>query len=514
MTSSDGQFQGGSPEAREGAGPRSTQPDSAAGPSSPGPQGESRQLALDRSTADSVIQVHTDKHRLTAFLTLRPLSDSATLDPEVIVGLVLESGLLFVEDDLAKAKEIILAYCASRTPVEMAVIARGLEPLPGEDGKIEWAIEYEEKKVIDEDSRIDFRQKEMIRNVRKGEKLLAVLPPEKGLPGRDVFGTEIAARPGKTIHISRGANVRAEDDGASFYADADGRVSFERNLLRVDPIIEVREDLDYSVGNIDFSGYVYIYGGVLDGFVVKASRGITIAGTVGAATLESDSDIAINGGIAGRGKGSIKCGGKLVAKYLNQISAQVNGDMTISTEIHNCTVNCLGSITVHRGSIIGGEITALGSVTAPTIGSLMGVRTVISAGVNFTIMSKLREIRAAISSSDNMVKKMAEKLAPFLQNRERLASLPPEKLELVRNLLLQLQNEQQTLKGLCEQEQELVTTEQSQTKKIVMVGRRLHAGVEIVLGDCRTSITDDLDGPLKLTPNEADGTVRIRGVDK
>lgn len=479
-----------------------------------GEAAEDLQLVGDYSTADSLILIHTDKRRLNAFLTLKPQSNSAPLVPAVILNRILESNLVFVEDDLARLKELVATYCSSRTPVEKVVIARGLEPLQGEDGKIEWAIQYESKKVVDEDAQIDFRERETIRNVRKGDKLLTILPPGPGLPGRDVFGAEIAAPPGRLLRILRGANVRVEADGTVFYADADGRVTLERNLLRVDPIIEVKEDVDFSVGNIDFNGYVHVFGGVLDGFVVKAARGITIGGMVGTATLESDADIVIKGGMAGRGKGTIRCGGKLTAKYLNQLTAHVNGDILVSTEIHNCIINSLGNITVTRGSIIGGEITALGSISAPTIGSPMAIKTVVAAGVNFTIVSKLRELHAAISASESAVKKITERVAPFLQNKEQLASLPTAKLELIRNLLLELQTEQQTLKNLQAQEAELIAAEQSQQKKVIIVSRRLHAGVEIILGNCRMSISDDLDGPLKLTPNEADGTIRIRATDR
>ncbi|MDQ7779858.1 MAG: FapA family protein [Planctomycetota bacterium] len=470
-------------------------------------------IAVDNSTDALVLQVHVDQKALSAYLTLRSVSQSAQLDLESLVTEVTRTGLLFTEEELGHLREILAEFCEGRRPIERELVVQGLEPLKGEDGKIDWAIEYLEKKVLEADSRVDFRQKETIRNVRKGEKMLTIIPPERGLVGRDVFGKVLPAKSGVPIRITRGSNVHVEADGVTFVADADGRVTYDRNTLRVDPTIEVMEDLDYSVGNIDFTGFVHVHGGVLDGFSIKASQGIHVGGMVAAATLESDGDVALAGGMAGRGKGILKCKGTLTAKYLNQVTAEVGGDMTIYTEIHNSIVNCTGSIKVERGSIIGGEITALGSVSAPMIGSPMGVKTAIAAGVNYSVGEKLREIREVIRSCENTIAKFNERLAPFLQNKEQLASLDVQKLEIVRNFLIELQRQQQLLNEQREQERNIVSMEDQQVRKLVMVSRRLHAGVSVQIGSCRTNITDDLEGPLRLTPNEADGSVKIRGVD-
>ncbi|MDQ7779679.1 MAG: FapA family protein [Planctomycetota bacterium] len=479
-----------------------------------GVAGSRAAVAADCSTPDALIHVLVDAPRMNAFLRLEALSESTSLNPDTIVGSVKDVGVFLVEEALCRLKECAASFCRDRTPVELFPIAQGLEPLAGEDGKIEWALKYFEKKPTDDDARIDFHEKAPIRNVLQGEKILTIIPPERGLTGLDVFGRKVPARPGKPVVVLCGSHVRKDAGGVAYYAEVNGRVSLDRNTLRVDPVYEVIGDVDFSVGNIDFSGVVHISGGVQDGFAVKAARGITIGETVGAASLESDGDITIGGGMAGRGKGRIRCRGSLAAKYLNQVAVEVGGDLSVSTEIRNCAVNCRGNVRVAQGSIVSGATTAFGSIFAPTIGSPMGVKTLVAAGVDFSVAGRRRELCAAIAASAILVRRISERVGPLHRNRAMLAMLPLEKLEIIRDLLLHLQNEQQALAALRAQKLEIAAAGTPRARAAIEVSRRLYCGVEATLTEYHMTNVDDLDGPIKLVVSESEGKVKVRALDR
>src|SRR5690606_12118002 len=93
------------------------------------------------------------------------------------------------------------------------------------------------------------------------------------------------------------------------YAVIDGQVSItENDKINVFPIFEVKGDVDFRVGNIDFVGMVLIRGNVLSGFKIKATGDIRIMGEVEAADLEAGENIEIMAGVVAQGKGSIIAG--------------------------------------------------------------------------------------------------------------------------------------------------------------------------------------------------------------
>ena len=65
-----------------------------------------------------------------------------------------------------------------------------------------------------------------------------------------------------------------------------GHLEFANNAFHVRPVLEIKGDVDYGTGNIDFNGDVHIFGDVREGFDVRATGTIIINGLVEAATVE------------------------------------------------------------------------------------------------------------------------------------------------------------------------------------------------------------------------------------
>jgi uncharacterized protein (DUF342 family) len=106
-------------------------------------------------------------------------------------------------------------------------------------------------------------------------------------------------------------------------------------------------------------------------------------GTVGAATIECEERAVFRGGVNGQGRGTIRTGGKIAARYLNRSDVLANGGITVERGITNSTVKTLGTIRAER--IIGGNTYAMAGIQVNHLGSDLGVVTYMEAGTDFRI---------------------------------------------------------------------------------------------------------------------------------
>ena len=99
-------------------------------------------------------------------------------------------------------------------------------------------------------------------------------------------------------------------------------------------------------------------------------------------------------GILGRAGSTVKAGGQIRAKFIENCSVEAGGDVMVSTGCLNSVISTLGAITTGpKGVIIGGRICAQRGVTAFQIGGSTGVRTEICCGEDYRVQEKLAWIR-------------------------------------------------------------------------------------------------------------------------
>ena len=81
---------------------------------------------------------------------------------------------------------------------------------------------------------------------------------------------------------------------------------FENSLLTVAELLHVNKDVDFSVGNIKYTGDVLIGGSVRPGFSIEAEGSIHIKGEVESATVTSRAgQVTIDKGVVGKGDTNI-----------------------------------------------------------------------------------------------------------------------------------------------------------------------------------------------------------------
>jgi len=289
-----------------------------------------------------------------------------------------------------------------KKPLHDVLIARGMPPVRGSDAWLEQCIQVEKiaGRLFASPERIDFRERNLISTVHKGDVLARKIPAEKGEDGRDVLGHPLPAEPGIDLVLAPHTNVAVSEDGLALVAEVDGMLSLgDRGKLAVFELFEVKGDVDYATGNLDMRGALLITGWVRAGFEVRATGDIHIGGGVEDATVLSAAGIVIAGGALGRSLGRIKAGGDVSVRFLEQARVQADGNVFVHDLIMRSTVFACGMLSAvsGKGCIRGGAVSALQGIEANEAGSEAGVKTVLMAGTHPGLRKRLAELDVRIA---------------------------------------------------------------------------------------------------------------------
>ncbi|RKY83220.1 hypothetical protein DRQ09_10375, partial [candidate division KSB1 bacterium] len=357
----------------------------------------------------------------------------------VIKDLIKMKGIEFgvMENNLKKIPEMVKNWAEENLIIP---IARGQEPVPGKDARIEFFFNVERKpgKILPDGS-IDFKEQELIPVVKENQLLAVKYFPEEGTPGINLKGEETPAERGKDKNITAQHNVRTVQgkNKLLYYSMIEGKVQLVgSSSLSVNKHYNVLGNVDYSTGNIYFNGDVNIKGSVLSGFKVKAEGSVTVKETVNpGAEIISGGDVIVGQGIVGRGDTKIVAKGTVKAKFLQNVNIEAEGDVIVGSYIINSSVKCGGMLITPpkdymkdvKGSITGGVVNAVIGIKARNIGSDFTKGTKVIVGNDWKVEKKLEKVEKAIEYLELNKKKLLRTV--------RISELDPRKIKEVFNKL-------------------------------------------------------------------------------
>ena len=407
---------------------------------------------------------------------------------------------------------IFCSEAAQGANVEDFLLARGTEPVHGEDGWFELIVSTGKEKsefAEDQQGRVDFKQVQNFSNVEPGQQIGRNCHPTAGTPGKTITGEVIPAQPGKPSGVITGGGAKFSEDGTQAIAEQSGRVVFDNNILSVAEEFVVNGDVDLNIGHISFNGFVDIKGDVLDDFHITATKGINITGAVGACRIQCDGPVTI-GSMAGKGSGKIVCKGTFKARYLNQAVVECWGDISIEHEVRNSVIKSTGSVQVSNGLITGGETIALEGIEAKILGARAGARTVVHAGVYFPETDRLQFLRTRVKSTAEQIKRINETLQAL--NKKPLSIMRKalrEATELRIGILTQRQvNLDAEREELTEELKNFAVDEHPTANPKINILGSLKEKVVINLGETSEEITTEISGPVSVIENTRDGGLR------
>jgi hypothetical protein len=356
---------------------------------------------------DCEVKIVIDKTKMTASAVCDPPFNGGEELSVARIQTALSNSNIKVAPDYAAINNLI----GSKKYGDPVAVASGKQPVAGEDGYIKWYFETESKKIeieIDDKGNVDYHKILKINTVNAGETIGEKIESVPGIDGYNVFNEPIPAKPPRAAKMVKGKNVDITADGAFFQAIISGQLIIKNEIPSVLPLFEVKGDVDYSTGNIEFNGSVIVHGTVLDGFIVKSEGNIEIKKTVNAAVLEAKGNIILAGGFIGKDSGSIKAGGKIGAKFIQGGVIYSDDEVIVENNIMHSNVTSGKQVVVKgkKAAIVGGRIFASEYVEAQTIGAMAGTRTQIDVGVEILKEQEIIRIDAEVTQTTEYIQKI------------------------------------------------------------------------------------------------------------
>jgi uncharacterized protein len=372
----------------------------------------------------------SDQYEASVKITPRRAPDD--FGPDDLRKYLQEAGIVFgVLDD-------VIEWAFKEEKFEQPLlVAKGQPPVDATNGELIFYFDSEIKPKFDDDGNVNFKELNLIQNVRKGDKLAEVTEPVPGKEGKTIYGETSEPGEGVKPELPSGDNiVRSPDNPDLLLADIDGTVRKVKDSVSVDPVFAVKGDIDYSVGNIDFVGSVVISGDVKSGFRVKATGDVEVNGIVEDAVIESEGNVLLKMGFIGHGEGKIIAKGNVSAKYCVNQHIVCQGDVNIGEYFMHSNVQAGGMliVTEKKGLIVGGEYCALKGIEANILGNENFVHTSIIAGVDRETGRKIKELRTRLWQNAEHLKEINKILNKYSRRRLVKKPLPPDRLELIDTL--------------------------------------------------------------------------------
>ena len=447
--------------------------------------------------AESVSRFEVKRYGYTLIFEISPdeMECSCSYEPSTVGGTPLTESELqshlaqykIREGIVQEAVFSLLDTAASAKSVSGLQLACGSVMVPGEDEHV--VLGVSDSNEVDETDdgiagNVDFRHVQSFLNVEVGDLVATVIPPGSGNPGMTVTGKTIPPQPGAPLKLEVGQGVRLDD--CRLFATAAGRVYLRGHAVSVEDIYEVDGNVDFKVGNITFNGFVEVKGDVLDGFFVKATKGIKVKGNVGVCDIESFGDITFSG-MNGQGVGKIVCGGSIYANFICDTQIECAGDINAEIEIRSSNVKCLGAIMVSKGGVTGGEYFALAGVECATLGSRTSLRTRVVAGVHYGDLEEL-------SGLFNELKLLVAGFSAAPKGTVDMKEFAKKRAE------------------ITERTQEVRSRVYAQCNPKINVKKVLYEGVSITLGLISDNVAEEHKGPVSVIENSIAGGFRFLGM--
>jgi uncharacterized protein len=441
---------------------------------------------------DAMLSVEIADMEMRAYLTAWPPGPGGT-DPdyETIVQFLQNNNVThgFLEDAIYRFEE----EPVYREPV---LVAEGDKPVNGADATVVYNFDTDTNKVKlrETDGRVDFKELNIVQNVVEGQVLAKKKPAENGQAGRTVTGKLLPATDGGDTAIDVGKNVSLSEDGKTAVADINGQVIVHAGRITVEPVYVVSSDVNLKTGNVLFLGTVIVKGNVTDGFNVKASGNIEVMGNVGKSQLDSEGDIIVHQGVAGKSEGVVRCGGSLWSKFIENVRVESGGlvvvsDGIINSEVYaNRKVICKGK----RASIVGGQVRAAEEIDAKALGSVAGMETLLEVGYDPKSRERYNELSAKVEEEEKELEEITRNLKTVANLRKQNKEISEDKIKSAK----EMQNRRNELASTLEDEKKELANLDEYLSQLKIAGKisasgTVYPGVKIYIKDASLDVRSE-----------------------
>jgi len=233
--------------------------------------------------------------------------------------------------------------------------------------------------------------------VTEGTVLAFIRKPQSSVLGMTVTGERISF--GEKTPFRCGENAGFSKDGTTIVAKKRGIPYSEDGVPGVLALVEIDGDIGGVTGDVEFPGDVRVMGNVERGFCVSAWGSVTVDGNVWG-SVPSGGSIAVGGGIIAPGE-AVETGGDISAKFIENSMVRAYGDVVVGEAILHSVVESEKRVSVggRDGRIVGGLVRASHGVTAGSVGTYMGIPTVIEIGTSPRERRELDQVKSQLEKT-------------------------------------------------------------------------------------------------------------------
>ncbi len=393
---------------------------------------------------------------------------------------------------------------------EKFLLAQGRPAQNARDGRFEWAPDLKTT-APDDDEPIDYFALNAIVTVNAGTVIGKIIPPEDGVPSIDVFGNEKPPRRprGLAIKLGPGVSLLSEESG-HVVAENAGRVYVGYGQVRIDEVLQIGGDVNFSSGSVDACVDVCVRGTVRSNFRVRTTGSLSVGHAVEAADINVDGDVAVRGGVFGN-TGHIHAKGSVTAALFNETHVDAGGDVCFNKEMLNSKINSRGHVRGERGTIIGGEVTAREGITVKVLGSEADVQTRVAVGISVNDMRRIRQLENKMRETRRGADQLRDAVKPLLEN---VKNLRPEQRERATELLSNADEIELQVTEMDKQAKRIFKDGAPKGKPYIAVGQIIYPGVELTVDTRLVRVQKLIHGPVKIGLREVNGITEVVSVNQ
>jgi uncharacterized protein (DUF342 family) len=447
---------------------------------------------------DGYFELEIERDELTVRLTLLAAQGGKPVTP-IDVRTALASRAIVTEPDESALRRAFEAGFCDGLP-----IVTGIAPQPGTPARFVNLLQDRRPGADDKTARIDFRDLGSLLLVKPGTPLMRRVPAVPGTPGKDVYGRVLPAPEVADPPFSERVSGVAPDpqDPNVLVAAVAGMPSVITNGMSVNPVVDV-EAVDMHSGNIAFDGTLRVNGDIKTGMTVKVAGDVIVSGTIEAAHVEAGGNVMVNGGIIGKSEAGqhdpasaiarIHCNGAVHARFIENAVVEAGTTVTVDSGIRQSDVAAGESINAGdpatgAGNITGGRCRAWHAVRAASLGAHAGTQTVIHVGLNPYMGAEKAALESTRERMEQDQAKVQQLIAFFAKHPEKAT---PELREKARATLFKYTRETLDIDAKLGK-----LTEQLQPypEAAVVVGKKIHGGVTLWIGQKTMRVMEDMNG--------------------
>ncbi len=389
------------------------------------------------------------------------------------------------------------------------VVAQGKPPVHGEDGRFELSAELaptEAKAPSDgQEPAFDHYGRSAFIIVEQGQVVGRLYQHTEAEDGVDVRGEVVRATAGKPCQLKLDDTVEVNCDGTVVSLHK-GRVELTALKLRIDPVLEIAESVDFSTGNVKFPGDVTIGKGVRDCFDVEVGGNLEVVELIEAADVIAKGSVVLHRGMAGRGKGELTVGGDLEAKYLDGALVRVAYDLHVQREVTNCTTHVGRCVRSPSCTVVGGELWARFGGEVRMLGGEAEAETLVRIGVDAEMDACARMLEELLPQTVSRIDRAKQQLADL-----RLAAVKPSPSQSreISRLEFEIVSEQSRFPAIRAAIERVLAAYKKLGGATIAVEKAIMPGVTLAIGSQAATVRQAIRGPVVIACDDQ-GTLVMR----